>query len=248
LSAALKSTIAGLDPGVLPWWRRGSFWCLPARCYFCGDPGDLGAVDLCSHCVDRLPWLEAPQRGASGTGPMAVSAFAYAEPIDRALKALKFGGDRAAARVLGALLAAVVSRAISAGLLRTPDVLLPIPLHANRLATRGFNQAGLLAQQTALWLQRPVLRRGLVRVRSTQPQTALHAAERRCNVAGAFRPATALQRLAVRKPLRIALVDDVTTTGATLEAARAALQQGGVAEVQLWSVATAMPSHTVIPT
>lgn len=248
MNAALKSTITGLDPSVLPWWRRGSFWCLPARCYFCGGPGDLGPLDLCSHCVDRLPWLQATQRGIPGTASMTMSAFAYAEPIDRALKALKYGGDRAAARVLGALLAAVVSRAIAAGLLRTPDLLLPIPLHANRLATRGFNQAGLLAEQTALWLQRPVLRRGLVRVRSTQPQTALHAAERRRNVAGAFRPATDLRRAVVRKPPCIALVDDVMTTGATLEAARAALQQAGVAEVQLWSVATAMPSHTVIPT
>ena len=178
-----------------------------------------------------------------------ISAFAYASPVDDALKRLKFGGDRAAARVLGTLVAMAVTRAIALERLRMPEWLLPVPLHPQRLADRGFNQAALLAMQIGRWLQRPVLRHGLVRTRATRPQTALSAAERRDNVVGAFRLSpSSIRRLASDVPRSVAVIDDVSTTGATLEAARAALLQAGVEEVQLWSVATAIPNHTIMPT
>lgn len=244
---------------ALPWWQRAGFWCLPARCYFCDGRGDLGPIDLCSRCHDALPWLAVP-RGST----TIISAFVYAAPVDHALKALKFGSDRAAARVLGALVAIAVTRAISLDRTRLPELLMPVPLHPQRLVDRGFNQAALLAVQIGRWLQRPILRNALVRTRATRAQTALSASERRVNVAGAFqlspsfarrcgsatRPGGAGVSTASRSvtPRSVALIDDVSTTGATLEAARAALLQAGVEEVQLWSVATAIPSHTIMPT
>ena len=235
---------------------------LPARCYFCGAAGDLGYVDLCSRCHASLPWLPGgipptvSAAAADGSGHAAVvSAFAYAAPVDAALKALKFGGDRAAARMLGTLLAMAVTSAVTAGRLVLPDLLLPVPLHPRRLADRGFNQAGLVAGHAGAWLRRPVRDDWLRRERSTLAQTALHAAERRRNVAGAFaatpRACAALRAgptLRAGMALRVALIDDVMTTGATLEAASAALLQAGPVEVQRWSVATPMPSHSTSPT
>ncbi|MBM4209285.1 MAG: ComF family protein [Gammaproteobacteria bacterium] len=234
---------------ALPWWQRAGFWCLPARCYFCDGRGDLGPLDLCGRCHRALPWLAVPHGSTA-----VISAFVYAAPVDTALKALKFAGDRAAARVLGALVAMAATRAIALERLRPPQLLVPVPLHPQRLADRGFNQAALLAMQIGRWLQRPVLRDGLVRTIATRPQTALSASERRDNVVGAFQLSASFTRQSASATHRgntlrsVALIDDVSTTGATLEAARAALLQVGVEDVQLWSVATAIPNHTIMPT
>lgn len=242
MNRVARSTIpAGLLAITLPWARRWSFWCLPARCYFCSARGDLGPIDLCSICWASLPWFT--DKADAGQ----ISAFRYADPVDQALKALKFSGDRRAARLLGTLLAVAVHGRHTAPEL--PDLLLPVPLHATRLAQRGFNQALLIARHAAHPLRRPIEIDWLTRVRATQPQTALHAAARRQNVAGAFVVASHLRaRLRQRKIRCVALVDDVMTTGATLDAARTVLLEAGVREVQLWSVARAMPASTVMPT
>ena len=228
---------------------------LPPRCYFCGAPGDLGCVDLCACCHRGLPWLGAaaaasdPAACRSASDSAVIAALHYAAPVDEALKALKFGGDRAAARVLGTLLAGVAGTAIAARRLAAPQYLLPVPLHPSRLAARGFNQAHLLARQAGRWLGVPVRDAWLRRLRPTVPQTSLHAEERRRNVASAFAVTPRLHAVLRQGPLRcIALLDDVMTTGATLEAARAALLAAGVAQVQRWSVATPMPTHSARPT
>jgi ComF family protein len=237
------------------WGCRWSFMLQPPRCYFCAASGDLGCIDLCARCHGGLPWLATPVRGvdpAAGRsahdGPV-LAALNYAAPVDTALKALKFGADRAAARVLGVLLAGVAGAAIAAGRLTPPQFLLPVPLHPSRLAERGFNQAHLLASHAGRWLRLPVRDDWLQRLRPTLPQTSLHAGERRHNVASAFAVTPPLQAALRLRPLRcVALLDDVMTTGATLEAARAALLGAGVAEVQRWSVATPMPTHSARPT
>ena len=265
MKPAYRSTIETLDriSANLPWFTRCAFHLLPPRCHFCAGEGDLRNVDLCTACLERMPWSAAlEQRRLLASGVAACSALDYRPPVAESLKRLKFAGDRTAARVLGALLAATVSAVAAEDSITAedsiaavqdearlrmllPDVLLPIPLHHARQIERGFNQSFLLAREAGRWLRLPVCRGGLLRVRETRPQTQLHATERRQNVAGAFVVLPGLRaELERRGAIRIALIDDVLTTGATLDAAVEALRAAGFHQVQCWSVARATPTKT----
>jgi len=114
------------------------------------------------------------------------------------------------------------------------DVIVPVPLHARRLRERGYNQATLLARELGKGVGLPVLENALIRVRDTSPQVDLSAEERKENVRGAFHCPD--DRLAGKNVL---LVDDVYTTGATLEACSSALKQRGVRNVWALTLARA---------
>lgn len=223
---------------MIPPWRQFSMRVMPPRCVFCGQSGDLGWVDLCLDCLEALPWKDRknesmhPDMEVFGS-PSVLVPLRYAPPVDTALRDLKFHGELAPARVLGAVLAAVA--ALSGPL---PDLLVPVPLHIDRLHDRGFNQAAHLARVAAGWLGRPCAPRLLERRRATQPQTSLESADRRRNVVGAFALAGAGGRWLARPGYQVrhvALVDDVLTTGATIQAAREAL--AGVEKVSCWAIA-----------
>jgi ComF family protein len=115
-----------------------------------------------------------------------------------------------------------------------PDVIVPVALHPQREKARGYNQAALLADELSCQLGLPAVPDALVRVRDTMPQVGLSSHERRENVRGAFscRGSTLSGR-------RVLLVDDVCTTGSTLEAAASALLDGGVESV--WAYTLARP-------
>lgn len=242
----IESTIATLRQGPRSrGWAglraRLSFFGLPPQCLYCGATGDVGPIDACACCLSVLPWsLDVAQADW-------LSTLEYRGSVAQDLRALKFRGDRRSAAVYGTLLA--VRAALVCPPARRPAVLVPVPLHPERRAQRGFNQAELLARRVGVWLGIAVDESLLARRVATLPQSSLPAAARRDNVREAF---VATERLRYRlnslSNKSVALIDDVTTTGATLAAAASALESAGVAVVQRWAVARTMPTHTAMPT
>lgn len=218
---------------------------LAPRCLACGEPGQ-GGLDLCEACRAQLPWnthacrqcgIGQPTTGQSHCGsclldpPPFTHAFCplhYRFPVDRLLPRFKFHGDLAA----GELLATLMQWPMDPGDL--PQALVPVPLHRNRLRTRGYDQALELARALARDTRVALLANALVRRRATHPQTELGAAERQRNMRDAFalRPGADL-------PAHIALVDDVMTTGATLAECARVLLSSGVQRVDAWTIARA---------
>ena len=221
---------------------------LPARCILCG--GASGSAALCRPCLVGLPTVfpacrtcalplsPGGQEGTELCGAWqrrprpwirATATLRYDFPSDRLVRALKFRGDLAAG---AALAQAMVFGPPPAAAFGKPPWLVPVPLHAWRERRRGFNQAMELARPLARetgWK----LVAGLRRVRRTPAQTRLDARQRRTNLRGAFRwrgPPLAGQP--------IGLVDDVLTTGATLEACAAAV--GEAASVSVWVATRAL--------
>ena len=244
LEPLIESTIDWLDwragtgsdesLGQLPLMFRWSFRFWPARCLLCSGATDLRYLDLCRRCLRALPFIDGPLTD--------VVPLRYASPVDEGLRALKFHADWRWAAIFGALLAGWSQASGAAPI----SLLVPMPLHAARRAERGFNQAAQIARFAAIWLGVTVDQRILIRARPTRPQTTLSAARRRDNVHGAFELHPAA-RLGVGDSTVIALIDDVRTTGATLDAASTALESLPGVSVQRWAVASTMPTNTTSP-
>jgi ComF family protein len=161
------------------------------------------------------------------------SGGAYEGALRDIIHAFKYDGRRTLAVPL-----ARIMRAASDDLLRDADVIVPVPLHAVRRLRRGFNQASDLARR----LDRPVVN-ALWRVRATSPQAGLTAAARRRNVRRAFRLSPFLSRSTRSRFIDnriVVLVDDVSTTGATLDACARVLKDAGATEVRALTAARAL--------
>ena len=198
---------------------------IPPACAGCGASGSL----LCHACrrLLRPPSEErdrfvAPDAGVvvGGALAVAVAAFAYDGPMRRALAALKYTGVSRLAPVLADLALPTLDRLL---MLTGPAALVPIPVHRDRLADRGYNQASLLADALA---GRRRLRSVsiLERVRPTTKQHRLNRAARLANLRGAF-------AVSGQVPASVVLVDDIITTTATLEACAAVLRDAGCQSV-----------------
>jgi ComF family protein len=155
--------------------------------------------------------------------------FYFERPLREAMHRLKYRGQTALAVPLGKEMAAYWLRN------GVPvQVIVPVPLHAARLRQRGHNQASLLARELARLTGLELDEQALIRARATASQVGLSASERRGNVRGAFRC-----RDGVLSGRRVLLVDDIFTTGATLQAAATALYEGGAGAVQGLTLARA---------
>jgi len=220
------------------WLRKAARVVFAPRCLLCGEIGRQGR-DLCAACNVALPWnlsaclrcaLPLPAPGTCGIclqKPPAMTethaAFVYGFPLDRLVPRLKFHHDLAAGRLLSELMAEHLAP------VTLPAAVVPVPLHPQRLRRRGYDQALELARPLARTLQLPLLPDLLLRVRDTSAQSELDAGARQRNLRRAF-----AVRAHVELPMHVALVDDVMTTGATLQAAATTLRRAGVARVDAW--------------
>ncbi|MEZ5367377.1 MAG: ComF family protein [Bryobacterales bacterium] len=197
-------------------------------------------IPRCPQCARGFATSEAVAAGACGICQRETPKFdraAVAGPYEgalrRAIHLLKYDGMAPLARPLGERLA------LAAAPFADFDAIVPAPLHWRRRWGRGFNQSDLLARELSRQIQIPLDRR-LLRTRSTPPQAGLSASERRRNVQGAFAPAG--DKTAIRGK-KLIVVDDVMTTGATLEACARVLKRAGAAQspsspwrARIWSL------------
>ncbi len=225
--------------------KRGLLLALfPAPCLACGrlGAGERMGLGLCPPCRRRLRPLRGPGCGVCGRRlegaalpagfrcggcrdrrppyDRLIAGWSYQPPLDEVIRALKFGRLEYLGKHLAESLAPLLDGALDA------DLVVPVPLHWRRRLARGYNQAEAIARPLAARLGLD-LARALRRRRATPPQTALERRRRVRNLRGAF----AVARRHDPRGRRVLLVDDVFTTGATLEAAAACLKRAGAARV-----------------
>lgn len=222
---------------------RAVQWLWPRLCLICAEPstrafcGACAAVlprcaHACVRCAAALPASAATHTcGECQQAPPAFAAtqalFLYRSPISDLVVQLKYAGRLHLARRLGAHFAAALAPSV------VPDFILPVPLHRARLRTRGFNQSLELARPIATHLGVPLLVRGVERIHATRAQAELPRAARAKNVRNAFSLTVDLTGR------RIAIVDDVMTTGETARALSRAVQAAGAAHIEVWVLARA---------
>lgn len=229
-------------------WRALLRHLLPQSCALCGDAGDgavcagcvaqvFGAAPArCPRCANPLPgsgltFGHAPGSKLCGACLANMPAFDctvvaadYALPVDQLVLQLKFGHRLALAPLCARLLHQAVLR--DTGFVR-PALLCPVPLGPQRLRTRGYNQALEIARPLARLLAVPLAPRLLARVRDTAAQSSVAPAQRRQNIAGAF----AVRDAALVAGRHIGIVDDVMTSGSTLNELAAMLKRHGATRV-----------------
>jgi ComF family protein len=228
-------------------WLDFDLFSLPHYCSLCSASTN-SARELCHACEGELPWLDkaCPQCGIelpdsidgqvcgaclSKTPPFSrcIAPFRYEFPIRELINAIKFNGQLRYSKLLSELLLEQLLATYQHTSL--PECLIPVPLHWRRLQQRGFNQAQQIARPIARGLGIPI-KPGLVkRARLTTSQQSLDRKQRLKNLRGAF---TAKLPFPYQ---RVALVDDVFTTGVTLTELSNTLKKAGVKEIHCWCLA-----------
>lgn len=192
-----------------------------SHCALCALPLPALALTvdrLCGNCQRKIPPFQR-----------TLAPWLYTEHLSHLIKRWKFSRDTRLTKVLARLWLAGVEE------LAAPDLIVPVPLHWRRLCLRGFNQSDLLARelrsQCPLLHQVPIATRRVRRRRATAAQSGMDASARNRNLRGAFTVNLACDKL------RVAIVDDVLTTGATAAALATALNGAGARRVDVWCIA-----------
>jgi ComF family protein len=226
---------------------RWTSWLWPGRCLLCRarTRSDSG---WCDGCYADLPWLRhacpicaaplaldsrAPCGACQRKAPAfdrTIAALHYASPADRLIVSLKFHQRLELARALGWVLA----QRIRLAAVSMPQVVIPVPLHRSRLRERGYNQSLEVARIVAKQLSLTVSARAAKRVRATASQMTLPRHERARNVRNAF--VVHYKHVADR---HVAIVDDVMTSGHTINALAKALRRAGARNISVWIIARA---------
>lgn len=235
-----------------------SYLVLPGNCVLCKSKS-FRPLDLCTVCEIDLPNPYSPCKiccsplahtatGSENSEPHSkicgdcliqpptytrlYTPYLYQPPVDRLLWQFKFEGNLSVGKVLGQLLAQHIEENNNIN----ADILVPVPLYWRRLFRRGFNQANELATTVGKILDIPIANNLIKRRYNTLSQQGLNRKQRHSNLAGSFAIRTdKLRRLIKGKS--IALIDDVVTTGSTVEEIAKLLKQHGAAEINIWCVA-----------
>ena len=214
---------------------------LPPLCHVCRSfIPNAGTIHICPACREKLPQVSSPhcpvcgipftgtgedhRCGACLTNPphfdTARAAFLYEGAIRDLIHSFKYKQHTHLRRPL-AFLTLEMARELVSDL--APNIIIPVPLHRSRLRQRGFNQAVLLGRTLSQQLNLPLLPDTLIRTRPTEPQINLSATERMVNVKGAF----SVNRPGLIAGKRILLLDDVMTTGSTMNECAKELKKAG---------------------
>ena len=198
----------------------------PSEEAFCPSCGRFfegaGEPHLCFECLDRRPPFTRHR-----------SCARYSGTVKDVILLFKYHGFE----ILGLDLGDFLCRSLAAedDLWLGLDAVIPVPLHRKKLKRRGFNQAEVLAARIAGTRKIELMKKGLVKIRNTPPQTTLEGKERDQNVRGAYR----VRRARNLKGRTVLLVDDVYTTGSTIRECSRMLKQAGVEEVRAVTLARA---------
>lgn len=231
------------------WLEDLQFRLLPGKCILCGAKSNRN-IDLCQGCENDLPRMEHPCWQCGLTIPIGqeicgrcltnpplfshcYSAFKYAAPVDTLINQFKNHSKL----VNGKVLSVIMARSYVSDHIIVPDFWLPVPLHKNRLKSRGFNQAFEIATTLADMTQRPINSRLCRRIAHTPDQKSLNFTDRQANIRKAF---ILDQTLSGET---IGIVDDVITTSATVSELTRLLLQNGAGDIQVVSLART-PSET----
>jgi ComF family protein len=217
---------------------------LKPKCWHCYAERKRFDLMLCDMCLDQLPWLtqslcqlcglpscasvctQCQQSPLSEKGLFA--PLRYTDPIKSWLANFKYCEHL----LLGDMLAKIFCFAWRhSSLLELPEAIIPIPLHTKKIKKRGFNQTVFMANIIAKHLPCRVLPSALMRSKHGPSQSSLTLLQRKKNVQGIF------ECVADQMPQRVAIFDDVMTTGYTIQAAKTCLQAAGVTDIQCWSIA-----------
>jgi len=245
-----ENILSGEEPNPINWGSRVLDYLYPPRCLKC-ETRVLISGSLCPKCwydVDFISGAVCDKCGVPfeidpGEGALCGACLAKQPLYDRArsimiyndasrplVTGFKYGDRTERAPAFGRWLARA-----GADILASADLIVPVPLHRRRLIARRFNQSGILAQNLGRETLIPVAVDALIRLRATQQQVGLSHAKRRRNVRGAFAVRQGAEGLIAGR--HIVLVDDVVTSGATVEACVKAMQKAGAGAVSVLSLA-----------
>jgi len=238
-----RKQLQALYPGVVNLLAAS----LPNRCLMCHQSIELPDSGICSVCLvtglyqapvcqgcGRAMQVEATYCGTCiSSQPLTIIApCSYHQGLGEWVGQIKYQAQFSALPALSHVLANRVLYLEEIGLLQLPQVLIPVPLHRNRLRKRGFNQACLIADALAGRLNIPVITQGLTRTTDTRSQAGLTGKQRRKNLSGAFSLDSHFSYQ------RIALIDDVVTTGTTAKEIADLFEKRHI-HVQVWCLARA---------
>ena len=219
----------------------------PSICLHCGDQGEAD-FELCARCKHTLPWiryaclqcgLPLTTHNASSCGACSnrtlyfektITPFLYDDFIKEAIHQFKFNSKLH----YGKLLANLFTEYIQQRKIQLPDVLVPVPLYKKRIRERGFNQALEIARIVNKSMGVDIRYRDIKRIRDTKTQMELPAKQRQSNVKNAFEIINSKYSF---KNMRVAVLDDVMTTGNTVNEVAKCLKTAGAKQIDAWCIA-----------